>query len=83
MAGGDGDAVEGANLVPLAAPSGFVHAGPSDAGHFTKLVHNGIEFRILQAFGEGIDLLSNAPFEMKIQGSRLLAKRLGNSKLAP
>jgi 6-phosphogluconate dehydrogenase len=54
-------------LVPLAAPGGFVHAGPSGAAHFTKLVHNGIEFGMLQTFGEGADLLSHAPSETNIQ----------------
>ncbi len=34
-----------------------MHAGPPGAGHFTKLVHNGIEFGMLQAIGEGVDLL--------------------------
>lgn len=42
-----------------ATPSGYVHAGPPGAGHFTKLVHNGIESGMLQAIGEGIDLLEN------------------------
>ena len=46
-------------LLELATPGGYVHAGPSGAGHFTKLVHNGIEFGMLQAIGEGIDLLEN------------------------
>ena len=46
-------------LIELATPGGYVHAGPPGAGHFTKLVHNGIEFGILQAIGEGIDLLEN------------------------
>jgi 6-phosphogluconate dehydrogenase len=44
-------------LVELAVPGGYVHAGPAGAGHFTKLVHNGIEFGMLQAIGEGVDLL--------------------------
>jgi 6-phosphogluconate dehydrogenase len=44
-------------LKDLAVPGGYVHAGPSGAGHFTKLVHNGIEFGMLQAIGEGVDLL--------------------------
>jgi 6-phosphogluconate dehydrogenase len=44
-------------LQALAAPGGYVHAGPSGAGHFAKLVHNGIEFGMLQAIGEGVDLL--------------------------
>ena len=40
-------------LTALAVPGGYVHAGPSGAGHFVKLVHNGIEFGMLQAIGEG------------------------------
>jgi 6-phosphogluconate dehydrogenase len=39
-------------LLPLAVDGGYVHAGPSGAGHFTKLVHNGIEFGMLQAIKE-------------------------------
>jgi 6-phosphogluconate dehydrogenase len=59
MAGGDRDAVALIEplLLELATPGGYVHAGPAGAGHFTKLVHNGIEFGMLQAIGEGIDLL--------------------------
>lgn len=44
-------------LVELAVAGGYVHAGPPGAGHFTKLVHNGIEFGMLQAIAEGVDLL--------------------------
>ncbi len=59
MAGGDPDAISRIEpfLRALAVPEGYVHAGRSGAGHFTKLVHNGIEFGMLQAIGEGIDLL--------------------------
>jgi 6-phosphogluconate dehydrogenase len=38
--------------------SGFVHAGPVGAGHFAKMVHNGIEYGLMQAYGEGFELLS-------------------------
>jgi len=44
-------------LKQLAVPGGYVHAGGPGAGHFVKLVHNGIEFGMLQALGEGMDLL--------------------------
>src|SRR5690606_27945876 len=59
MVGGDDAAVARVEplLRALAVPGGFVHAGASGAGHFTKLVHNGIEFAMLQAIGEGIALL--------------------------
>lgn len=46
-------------LEALAVPGGYVHAGPPGAGHFTKLVHNGIEFGMLEAIGEGVDLLAH------------------------
>jgi 6-phosphogluconate dehydrogenase len=59
MAGGDPEAVARIEpiLLDLAVEGGYVYAGPSGAGHFTKLVHNGIEFGMLQAIGEGVDLL--------------------------
>jgi 6-phosphogluconate dehydrogenase len=44
-------------LRDLAVEGGYVHAGGPGAGHFVKLVHNGIEFGMLQAIGEGMDLL--------------------------
>jgi 6-phosphogluconate dehydrogenase len=59
MAGGTAEAIARVEPVlrALAVPGGYVHAGPPGAGHFTKLVHNGIEFGMLQAIGEGIALL--------------------------
>lgn len=61
MAGGDREAVERIEpiLLDLAVEGGYVHAGPPGAGHFVKLVHNGIEFGMLQAIGEGMDLLEH------------------------
>ena len=38
--------------------AGFVHAGPAGAGHFAKMVHNGIEYALMQAYGEGYELLA-------------------------
>jgi 6-phosphogluconate dehydrogenase len=38
--------------------AGFVHAGPVGAGHFSKMVHNGIEYAMMQAYGEGYELLA-------------------------
>ena len=61
MAGGDMEPIARIEpiLIELATPGGYVHAGPPGAGHFTKLVHNGIEFGMLQAIGEGVDLLEH------------------------
>ena len=41
------------------AASGYIHAGPSGAGHFVKMVHNGIEYGLMQAYAEGFDILRN------------------------
>ncbi len=41
------------------AERGYIHAGPSGAGHFVKMVHNGIEYGLMQAYAEGFDILSN------------------------
>ena len=46
---------EAGNPMPGA---GFVHAGPVGAGHFSKMVHNGIEYALMQAYGEGYELLA-------------------------
>jgi len=59
MVGGEADEV--AKVAPaleaLAPPNGFAHVGPVGAGHFTKMVHNGIEYGIMQAYAEGYAIL--------------------------
>jgi 6-phosphogluconate dehydrogenase len=61
MVGGTPQAV--AQVMPIfetlkpAGEGGFVHAGPVGAGHFVKMVHNGIEYGMMQAYGEGYELL--------------------------
>ncbi len=40
--------------------NGYLHAGPCGAGHFVKMIHNGIEYGLMQAFAEGFDILKNA-----------------------
>lgn len=47
------------------AEEGYLHCGPSGAGHFVKMVHNGIEYGIMAAFGEGFDILANANVSTK------------------
>jgi 6-phosphogluconate dehydrogenase len=42
---------------------GYIHAGPNGAGHFVKMVHNGIEYGLMQAYAEGFDILKNANIE--------------------
>jgi len=42
------------------AESGYIHCGPSGSGHFVKMVHNGIEYGIMQAYAEGFDIFKNS-----------------------
>jgi 6-phosphogluconate dehydrogenase len=63
MIGGDRAAIERltpvfATLAP-AADRGWAHVGPSGAGHFTKMVHNGIEYGMMQAYAEGFSILEH------------------------
>lgn len=46
----------------IAAPAGYAYLGPSGAGHFVKMVHNGIEYALLQAYAEGFDVLKHGPY---------------------
>jgi 6-phosphogluconate dehydrogenase len=73
MAGGGREIVERLRPVfeALAAPGGFVHAGPTGAGHFVKMVHNGIEYGLMQAYAEGFDILRNAAAPTVAERERL------------
>lgn len=70
MAGGEKKAVARIEpiLLELATPGGYIHAGPPGAGHFVKLVHNGIEFGMLQAIGEGMALLESYRDKLPLAG---------------
>ncbi len=46
----------------LAPPEGYLYCGPAGAGHFVKMVHNGIEYGMMQAYGEGFQLLEASPY---------------------
>ncbi len=50
----------------LAPENGFAHVGANGAGHFVKMVHNGIEYGMLQAYGEGFEMLKASPFEFDL-----------------
>jgi 6-phosphogluconate dehydrogenase len=50
----------------LAPPDGYLHVGPNGAGHFVKMIHNGIEYGMLQAYGEGFELLNASEFELDL-----------------
>jgi 6-phosphogluconate dehydrogenase len=64
MVGGDADAVARCEpiFLTLAPPGGYAHVGPSGAGHFSKMVHNGIEYGMLAAYGEGFEILEKSPY---------------------
>jgi 6-phosphogluconate dehydrogenase len=69
MAGGDEEPV--ARLEPvfrsLAPEGGYAHTGPSGAGHFVKMVHNGIEYGLMQAYAEGFDILHHSEFDLDLE----------------
>jgi len=48
-------------------PAGHERLGPSGAGHYVKTVHNGIEYALMQAYGEGFDLLSNGRYDLDLE----------------
>jgi 6-phosphogluconate dehydrogenase len=50
----------GREKMPGTAEEGYIYCGPSGAGHFVKMVHNGIEYGIMQAYAEGFDIFKNA-----------------------
>jgi 6-phosphogluconate dehydrogenase len=53
-------------LRTLAPEGGYAHVGQSGAGHFTKMVHNGIEYGMMAAYGEGFELLAGSQFELDL-----------------
>jgi 6-phosphogluconate dehydrogenase len=69
MVGGEPDAVDVVEPAfrALAPEGGYAHVGPSGAGHFTKMVHNGIEYGLLAAYGEGFEILERSPFELNLE----------------
>jgi 6-phosphogluconate dehydrogenase len=53
-------------LETLAPVDGYLHVGPPGAGHFVKMVHNGIEYGMLQAYGEGFEILQKSSFPIDL-----------------
>jgi 6-phosphogluconate dehydrogenase len=56
---GDIPRTPGREALDPRAEQGYIHAGPTGAGHFVKMVHNGIEYGMMQAYAEGFDILRN------------------------
>ena len=69
MVGGEAEAIAVAEPVfmALAPEGGYAHVGPSGAGHFTKMVHNGIEYGMLAAYGEGFEIMETSPFDLDLE----------------
>jgi 6-phosphogluconate dehydrogenase len=65
MVGGDPEALE--HITPLfesiSVPNGFLKTGAAGSGHFLKMVHNGIEYGMMQAIGEGFEILDKSQFD--------------------
>ncbi|SMC01868.1 6-phosphogluconate dehydrogenase (decarboxylating) [Sulfobacillus thermosulfidooxidans DSM 9293] len=68
MVGGENDAVHYCEPVfkTLAPENGYLHTGPVGSGHFVKMVHNGIEYGLLQAYGEGFEILKESQFPLDL-----------------
>jgi 6-phosphogluconate dehydrogenase len=66
MVGGPDEAI--AHLAPalkdLAPPDGWLHCGPAGAGHFVKMVHNGIEYGLMQAYAEGFEIMHASEYDL-------------------
>jgi 6-phosphogluconate dehydrogenase len=68
MVGGDDDVVQRLEPVftALAPDNGYAHVGGSGAGHFTKMVHNGIEYGLMQAYAEGFEVMEKSEFGLDL-----------------
>jgi 6-phosphogluconate dehydrogenase len=68
MVGGEDDAVAQAEpaFVALAPEDGYAHVGGPGAGHFTKMVHNGIEYGLMQAYAEGFEVMEKSEFDLDL-----------------
>jgi 6-phosphogluconate dehydrogenase len=68
MVGGDEEPVGrlGPIFESLAPEGGYAHVGPSGAGHFVKMVHNGVEYGLMQAYAEGFDLMQASEFDLDL-----------------
>jgi 6-phosphogluconate dehydrogenase len=69
MVGGEKAAFERVEpiLKTLAPPEGYLHTGPAGSGHFVKMIHNGIEYGMLQAYGEGFEILEKSQYPLDLR----------------
>jgi 6-phosphogluconate dehydrogenase len=68
MVGGTPEAVKLCEPIfkTLAPPDGYAHMGPAGAGHYVKMVHNGIEYGLMQAYAEGFEIMKTSPFGLDL-----------------
>ena len=68
MAGGDEEPVTRLEpiLETLAPEDGYAHVGPSGAGHFVKMIHNGIEYGLMQSYAEGFEIMDHSDYELDL-----------------
>ncbi len=68
MVGGDREAVEPLEPIfkALAPESGYVHCGPPGSGHYVKMVHNGIEYGLMQAYAEGFEIMHASEYPLDL-----------------
>ena len=68
MVGGDREAVEPIEPAfrTLAPENGYIHAGPPGAGHYVKMVHNGIEYGLMQAYAEGFEIMHASDYPLDL-----------------
>jgi 6-phosphogluconate dehydrogenase len=68
MVGGDDEPVQRVEPIftSLAPEEGYAHVGASGAGHFTKMVHNGIEYGLMQAYAEGFEIIEHSEFDVDL-----------------
>ena len=69
MVGGDDAPVQRLEPVftALAPDDGYAHVGPSGAGHFVKMVHNGIEYGLMQSYAEGFEIMDHSEFGLDLE----------------
>jgi len=69
MVGGDDSAVKTCEPIfrTLAPPNGYAHVGRAGAGHFSKMVHNGVEYGMMESYGEGFEILEKSPFDFDLE----------------
>ena len=68
MVGGEDEAVREVEPAfrTLAPEDGYAHVGPSGAGHFVKMVHNGIEYGLMEAYAEGFEVMEHSEFDLDL-----------------